>query len=112
MRRRGCSYLPVAALNCSLRVGFRAAGILRERPDRAQSCHGRSWPLALFGAVRTRARYCLARPLNGRSGTTSMAKTALVVGASAIVGSATSGLLVEQGWTVSGLARARVTQDG
>ena len=34
-----------------------------------------------------------------------MAGTALVVGASGIVGSATARLLVEQGWTVHGLAR-------
>lgn len=34
-----------------------------------------------------------------------MTKTALVVGASGIVGSATAALLVEQGWTVHGLAR-------
>lgn len=34
-----------------------------------------------------------------------MAKTALVVGASGIVGSATAAFLVEQGWTVQGLAR-------
>src|SRR4051812_3458007 len=41
-----------------------------------------------------------------------MAKTALVVGASGIVGSAASALLVEQGWMVNGLARGRVTQEG
>ena len=34
-----------------------------------------------------------------------MAKTALVVGASGIVGSATAALLAERGWTVNGLAR-------
>jgi len=34
-----------------------------------------------------------------------MAKTALVVGASGIVGSATAALLLEEGWTVHGLAR-------
>jgi len=41
-----------------------------------------------------------------------MAKTALVVGASGIVGSATASLLLEQGWTVFGLARRPATQDG
>ncbi|KQM63281.1 NAD-dependent dehydratase [Sphingomonas sp. Leaf17] len=41
-----------------------------------------------------------------------MAATALVVGASGIVGSATAGLLVEQGWTVHGLARRPVDQAG
>jgi nucleoside-diphosphate-sugar epimerase len=41
-----------------------------------------------------------------------MAKTALVVGASGIVGSATAALLVEQGWTVHGLARRPTGQDG
>ncbi len=41
-----------------------------------------------------------------------MAKTALVVGASGIVGSATAALLGEQGWTVHGLARRPVAQDG
>ena len=41
-----------------------------------------------------------------------MAKTALVVGASGIVGSATAALLVEQGWTVHGLARRPPTQAG
>ncbi|MFC3581226.1 SDR family oxidoreductase [Sphingomonas hylomeconis] len=40
------------------------------------------------------------------------AGTALVVGASGIVGSATSKLLVEQGWTVHGLARRPTAQDG
>ncbi len=41
-----------------------------------------------------------------------MAKTALVVGASGIVGSATADLLVAQGWTVHGLARRPVEQTG
>ncbi|WP_085808821.1 SDR family oxidoreductase [Sphingomonas sp. TZW2008] len=41
-----------------------------------------------------------------------MAKTALVVGASGIVGSATAALLVAEGWTVHGLARGAVRQDG
>ena len=41
-----------------------------------------------------------------------MAKTALVVGASGIVGSATAALLSSQGWTVYGLARRPTTQDG
>ncbi len=41
-----------------------------------------------------------------------MAKTALVAGASGIVGSATAALLGEQGWTVHGLARRPVVQDG
>ena len=41
-----------------------------------------------------------------------MAKTALVVGASGIVGSATTALLVEQGWTVHGLARRPTEQAG
>ncbi len=41
-----------------------------------------------------------------------MARTALVVGASGIVGSATAALLVEQGWAVHGLARRPVEQDG
>ncbi|AJP71082.1 SDR family oxidoreductase [Sphingomonas hengshuiensis] len=41
-----------------------------------------------------------------------MAKTALVVGASGIVGSATAALLVEQGWAVQGLARRPVAQPG
>jgi nucleoside-diphosphate-sugar epimerase len=36
----------------------------------------------------------------------------MVVGASGIVGSATAALLVEQGWTVHGLARRAVQQDG
>ena len=41
-----------------------------------------------------------------------MAKTAFVVGASGIVGSATAALLVEQGWTVHGLARRPTGQVG
>ncbi|UZK69798.1 SDR family oxidoreductase [Sphingomonas sp. S1-29] len=41
-----------------------------------------------------------------------MAKTALVVGASGIVGSATAALLVEKGWTVHGLARRPTEQAG
>ena len=41
-----------------------------------------------------------------------MAKTALVDGASGIVGRATSALLVEEGWTVHGLARRPVIQPG
>ncbi|MGA0593880.1 SDR family oxidoreductase [Enterovirga sp. CN4-39] len=41
-----------------------------------------------------------------------MAGTALVVGASGIVGSATAALLVEEGWTVHGLARRSVQQTG
>ncbi|RYY39418.1 MAG: NAD-dependent epimerase/dehydratase family protein, partial [Sphingomonadales bacterium] len=41
-----------------------------------------------------------------------MARTALIVGASGIVGSATAALLVEQGWTVHGLARRPQPQDG
>ena len=41
-----------------------------------------------------------------------MAKTALVVGASGIVGSAVAALLVEQGWTVHGLARRPAQQAG
>jgi nucleoside-diphosphate-sugar epimerase len=41
-----------------------------------------------------------------------MAKTALVVGASGIVGSATAALLGERGWTVHGLARRPVAQSG
>ena len=39
-----------------------------------------------------------------------MAKTALVVGASGIVGSATATLLVEKGWAVHGLARRPTAQ--
>jgi nucleoside-diphosphate-sugar epimerase len=41
-----------------------------------------------------------------------MTKTALVVGASGIVGSATAALLLEQGWTVHGLARRPLDQPG
>lgn len=41
-----------------------------------------------------------------------MAGTALVVGASGIVGGATASLLVERGWTVHGLARRPVEQAG
>ncbi len=41
-----------------------------------------------------------------------MAKTALVVGASGIVGSAAAALLVEQGWKVHGLARRAAQQAG
>ncbi|MFN3435003.1 MAG: SDR family oxidoreductase [Sphingomonas sp.] len=41
-----------------------------------------------------------------------MAKTALIVGASGIVGSAAAALLVEQGWTVHGLARRPAEQPG
>jgi len=41
-----------------------------------------------------------------------MAKTALVVGASGIGGSATAALLVEQGWIVLGLARRPTAQAG
>lgn len=41
-----------------------------------------------------------------------MAGTALVVGASGIVGSATAALLVKEGWTVKGLARRPVQQAG
>jgi nucleoside-diphosphate-sugar epimerase len=41
-----------------------------------------------------------------------MAGTALVVGASGIVGSATAALLVQQGWTVHGLARRPTEQQG
>jgi nucleoside-diphosphate-sugar epimerase len=41
-----------------------------------------------------------------------MTGKALVVGASGIVGSATAALLHEQGWTVHGLARRPVEQDG
>ncbi|MDB5700438.1 MAG: NAD-dependent dehydratase [Sphingomonadales bacterium] len=41
-----------------------------------------------------------------------MTKTALVVGASGIVGGATSALLVQQGWTVHGLSRKPTGQAG
>ncbi len=41
-----------------------------------------------------------------------MARTALVVGRSGIVGSATAALLIEQGWTVHGLARRPSDQPG
>lgn len=41
-----------------------------------------------------------------------MNRTALVVGASGIVGSATAALLVQEGWTVLGLARRPATQAG
>ncbi|VXD02006.1 SDR family oxidoreductase [Sphingomonas sp. 8AM] len=41
-----------------------------------------------------------------------MAKTALVVGASGIVGAAAAALLVERGWTVHGLGRRPVEQPG
>lgn len=41
-----------------------------------------------------------------------MVKTALVVGASGIVGRATADLLVKQGWQVYGLARRPTHQDG
>ena len=41
-----------------------------------------------------------------------MARTALVVGTSGIVGSATAALLIEQGWTVYGLARRPSDQPG
>lgn len=41
-----------------------------------------------------------------------MAKTALVVGASGIVGSATASLLVDKGWAVHGLARRPTVQLG
>ncbi|MCU6453443.1 SDR family oxidoreductase [Sphingomonas sp. A2-49] len=41
-----------------------------------------------------------------------MTGTALIVGASGIVGSATAELLVGEGWTVHGLARRPVTQAG
>ncbi len=41
-----------------------------------------------------------------------MARTALVVGTSGIVGGATAALLIEQGWTVHGLARRPSDQPG
>ncbi|WP_062014987.1 SDR family oxidoreductase [Aureimonas sp. AU4] len=41
-----------------------------------------------------------------------MTKTALVVGASGIVGSATAALLHQRGWRVMGLARRPASQDG
>ncbi len=41
-----------------------------------------------------------------------MVRTALVVGASGIVGSATAALLMEQGWNVHGLARRPTGQTG
>ncbi|XYD08709.1 SDR family oxidoreductase [Methylobacterium sp. NMS12] len=41
-----------------------------------------------------------------------MSNTALIVGASGIVGSATAALLHREGWTVAGLARHPVQQDG
>ncbi|WP_416407308.1 SDR family oxidoreductase [Agrobacterium rosae] len=41
-----------------------------------------------------------------------MVKTALVVGASGIVGSATANLLLEEGWTVYGLSRRPTEQKG
>src|SRR5262245_26542752 len=41
-----------------------------------------------------------------------MSKTALVVGASGIIGSATAELLVEEGWSVYGLARRPAVQAG
>lgn len=41
-----------------------------------------------------------------------MARTALIVGASGIVGSATAALLAQEGWAVHGLARRPVTQAG
>jgi nucleoside-diphosphate-sugar epimerase len=41
-----------------------------------------------------------------------MARTALVVGASGIVGNATAELLIERGWTVHGLARRPGAQEG
>jgi nucleoside-diphosphate-sugar epimerase len=41
-----------------------------------------------------------------------MTNSALIVGASGIVGSATASLLVEQGWQVAGLARKPATQQG
>ena len=41
-----------------------------------------------------------------------MGKTAVVVGASGIVGSAAAALLVQEGWTVHGLARRPAVQPG
>lgn len=41
-----------------------------------------------------------------------MSNTALIVGASGIVGSATAALLTREGWTVAGLARHPARQDG
>ncbi|MEL6064413.1 MULTISPECIES: SDR family oxidoreductase [unclassified Methylobacterium] len=41
-----------------------------------------------------------------------MSNTALIVGASGIVGSATAALLQQEGWRVAGLARHPVPQDG
>ena len=41
-----------------------------------------------------------------------MTRTALIVGASGIVGSATATLLARQGWTVHGLARRPLTIEG
>ncbi len=41
-----------------------------------------------------------------------MARSALVVGTSGIVGRATAALLVAEGWTVHGLARRPIRQDG
>src|SRR5262245_554135 len=42
----------------------------------------------------------------------SMANTALVVGATGIVGRAPAGLLAEDSWTVAGLQRNATAQDG
>src|SRR3712207_3258986 len=42
----------------------------------------------------------------------SMTNTALIIGASGIVGSATATLLAEEGWQVSGLARRPLEQPG
>ena len=47
-----------------------------------------------------------------RSAVSSMNKTALIVGASGIVGSAAAELLVSEGWSVAGLARTPVAQAG
>ena len=41
-----------------------------------------------------------------------MSNTALIVGASGIVGSATAALLTQEGWRVAGLARHPVAQAG